>query len=53
MPKRVIVAGEAFYKSTQETTIFNVLGIDIVYPETKLNFLVESKKLFKFYTHSE
>lgn len=30
IPKRVIVAGVAFYKSVHETTIFNVFGMDIV-----------------------
>lgn len=53
IPNRVIVAGEAFYKSGQETVSFKFLGMFKVYPEAKLNFLVPSKKLFKFYIHYE
>lgn len=52
-PQRVIVAGEAFSKFVQETTSFNVLGIEIVSPDDKLSFLVASRKLFKFSTHYE
>ena len=53
IPKRVIVAGDAFYKSVQDIINFKVLGTDILYPEYKLSLRVASRKLFKFYIHYE